>query len=104
MIDEVMDVGDRTMGADGGGPLREIGRAGCGDGKACARLQPYTVSIPRTRPGATWLALGVLRAVHPCLGERAARFEDMAHYDRDGHRPDGAGTAGGGEQCAMVAG
>ena len=46
------------------------------------RLQQYAVSIP-VRDRDAWLATGVLRAVHPALGEALLRFEDRAHYRDD---------------------
>lgn len=52
------------------------------------RLQQYTVSIPPRARG-EWLARGVLRPVHPALGDALLRFEDLAHYDeRTGIRLD----------------
>ena len=44
------------------------------------RLQQYTVPIP-PRARDAWLAAGVLRSVHPALGDTLLRFEDLAHYD-----------------------
>jgi CRISPR-associated endonuclease/helicase Cas3 len=44
------------------------------------RLQQYTVPIPPKARDA-WLARGVLRPVHPTLGEALLRFDDLAHYD-----------------------
>ncbi|MDR3438859.1 CRISPR-associated endonuclease Cas3'' [Telmatospirillum sp.] len=44
------------------------------------RLQQYVVPIPKPARDA-WLAAGVLRPVHPALGEAMLRFEDLAHYD-----------------------
>lgn len=44
------------------------------------RLQQYTVSIPQ-RQRDTWLAQGVLKPVHPALGDAMLRFEDDALYD-----------------------
>jgi CRISPR-associated endonuclease/helicase Cas3 len=44
------------------------------------RLQQYTVPIP-PKARETWLAAGVLRPVHPALGDALLRFEDLAHYD-----------------------
>ena len=47
---------------------------------SCLRkLQQYTVSIPQ-RDRDAWLAAGVLRPVHPALGEELLRFEDTEHY------------------------
>ena len=43
-------------------------------------LQQYVVAIPRA-VRAEWLALGVLRSVHPALGEALLRFEGLEHYD-----------------------
>lgn len=52
------------------------------------KLQQYTVSIPKPRRDA-WLASGVLRPVHPALGEALLRFDDLALYDpRSGLRVD----------------
>jgi CRISPR-associated endonuclease/helicase Cas3 len=44
------------------------------------QLQQYTVPIPPSARDA-WLAAGVLRPVHPALGDALLRFEDFAHYD-----------------------
>jgi CRISPR-associated endonuclease/helicase Cas3 len=44
------------------------------------RLQQYTVPIP-PRARATWLAAGVLRPVHPALGDTLLRFDNLAAYD-----------------------
>ncbi len=44
------------------------------------RLQLYTVSIP-PKAREDWLAKGVLRPVHPTLGDAILRFEDLSHYD-----------------------
>lgn len=46
------------------------------------RLQQYTVSIPR-KARDVWLAAGVLRCVHPALGDGLLRFDDLAHYRPD---------------------
>ena len=46
------------------------------------RLQQYVVSIPKNHRD-LWLASGVLRPVHPALGEGLLRFEDLSHYDSD---------------------
>ena len=46
------------------------------------RLQQYTVPIP-PRARETWLAVGVLRPVHPALGDALLRFHDLTHYDLD---------------------
>lgn len=43
------------------------------------KLQQYAVSIPK-RDRDAWLAAGVLRAVHPTIGQALLRFEDRAHY------------------------
>lgn len=52
------------------------------------KLQQYTVSIPKPRRG-DWLARGVLRPVHPALGQALLRFDDLAMYDpRSGLRVD----------------
>ena len=79
MIDEVMDTVIVPWDATAAGLLREIGGAERPMAGHLRRLQPYTVSIPRQARG-TWLALGVLRAVHPALGNGLLAFEDMAHY------------------------
>ena len=43
------------------------------------RLQQYTVSIrPDTRD---WLALGVLKPVHPAIGDALLKFADLCRYD-----------------------
>jgi CRISPR-associated endonuclease/helicase Cas3 len=44
------------------------------------KLQQYTVSIPK-KARDEWLRLGVLRAVHPALGDALLRFEGLEHYD-----------------------
>lgn len=44
------------------------------------RLQQYTVPIP-PKARESWLAAGVLRPVHPALGDALLRFDDLAHYD-----------------------
>ncbi|MCW5759917.1 MAG: hypothetical protein KIS90_09130, partial [Phenylobacterium sp.] len=46
------------------------------------KLQQYAVSIPK-RDRDPWLAAGVLRPVHPGLGEALLRFEDNGHYRKD---------------------
>jgi CRISPR-associated endonuclease/helicase Cas3 len=46
------------------------------------KLQQYAVSVPK-RDRDAWLAAGVLRAVHPAIGEALLRFEDRAHYRDD---------------------
>ncbi|MFK8250635.1 CRISPR-associated endonuclease Cas3'' [Ancylobacter terrae] len=43
------------------------------------RLQQYTVSIPNAARD-EWLARGVLRPVHPALGEAMLRFVDLSLY------------------------
>jgi CRISPR-associated endonuclease/helicase Cas3 len=53
---------DRSLGAD----LR--------------RLQRYTVSIPQKLRD-EWFAAGVLRPLHPALGDALLRFKDLSHYD-----------------------
>jgi len=45
------------------------------------RLQQYTVPIP-PKARQAWLAAGVLRPVHPALGDALLCFSDLAHYDR----------------------
>lgn len=49
-------------------------------GSDLRRLQQYIVPIPKDARDA-WLATGVLRPVHPSLGDAMLRFEDLAHYD-----------------------
>ena len=44
------------------------------------KLQQYVVGIPR-KIRADWLALGVLKPVHPALGDALLRFEGLEHYD-----------------------
>ena len=44
------------------------------------RLQQYTVGVPAKARG-QWLALDVLRPVHPLLGDALLAFRDDAHYD-----------------------
>lgn len=44
------------------------------------RLQQYTVPIP-PKARQAWLAAGVLRPVHPAVGDALLRFNDLAHYD-----------------------
>ena len=53
-----------------GGPSREALRA----------LQQYAVPVPRTLHQ-SWLTLGVLRPVHPALGDALLRLHDDALYD-----------------------
>lgn len=43
------------------------------------RLQQYVVQIPRQARD-DWFARGVLRPVHPALGEAMLRFGDTSHY------------------------
>lgn len=43
------------------------------------RLQQYVVSIP-PKARQDWLARGVLKRVHPMLGDALLRFEDLSHY------------------------
>jgi CRISPR-associated endonuclease Cas3-HD len=43
------------------------------------RLQQYTVPIPQ-KARDVWFERGVLRPIHPALGEAMLRFEDRAHY------------------------
>ncbi len=46
------------------------------------RLQQYTVLIPpKTR--SDWLAWGVLKPVHPAIGDRLLKFADLARYDAE---------------------
>ncbi|MFE1598063.1 CRISPR-associated endonuclease Cas3'' [Methylobacterium sp. ID0610] len=54
------------------------------------RLQSYTVSIPKPQRDA-WLKTGILRQVHPGLGDAVLRFQELGdHYDpRMGIRLDG---------------
>ncbi len=44
------------------------------------RLQQYTVPIPPSARDA-WLAAGVLRPVHPALGDALLRFDSLDYYD-----------------------
>lgn len=44
------------------------------------RLQRYTVSIPQKLRD-EWFAAGVLRPLHPALGDALLRFKDLSHYD-----------------------
>jgi CRISPR-associated endonuclease/helicase Cas3 len=44
------------------------------------QLQQYTVPIP-PRAREAWLAAGVLRPVHPALGDTLLRFDDLGYYD-----------------------
>ena len=44
------------------------------------QLQQYTVPIP-PRARNAWLAAGVLRPVHPALGEALLRFDNLDYYD-----------------------
>ncbi len=57
------------------------------------KLQQYAVSIPQ-REWKSWLAAGVLRPVHPALGDALLRFEDRAHY-REETGVDSRGRSGG---------
>ena len=59
--------------------LRDIGITERLIGSHMRRLQQYTVSIPRVARR-DWLARGVLREVHPALGDGLLRFDDLAHY------------------------
>ncbi len=43
------------------------------------RLQQYVVPIPKQARD-EWLARGVLKPVHPALGEAMLRFSDLSHY------------------------
>ena len=43
-------------------------------------LQRYAVPVPRKLRD-EWLAHGVIRSVHPALGEALLRFDDAALYD-----------------------
>ncbi len=57
-------------------------------GSDLRRLQQYTVAIP-PKVREEWLARGVLRPVHPDLGDALLRFHDLAHYDEEtGVRPE----------------
>lgn len=44
------------------------------------RLQAYAVAIP-PRARNEWLVAGVLRAVHPAIGDQLLRFDGLEHYD-----------------------
>ncbi len=44
------------------------------------RLQQYTVPIP-PRARQVWLAAGVLRPIHPALGDTLLRFDNLDYYD-----------------------
>ena len=44
------------------------------------RLQQYTVPIP-PRARHAWLAVGVLRPIHPALGDALLRFDNLDYYD-----------------------
>ena len=44
------------------------------------RLQQYTVSIPPKIRG-DWLAWGVLKPVHPAIGDALLKFADLWRYD-----------------------
>ncbi len=48
-------------------------------GSDLRRLQQYVVTLPH-RVRSDWLAAGVLRAVHPAMGDALLRFENLAHY------------------------
>jgi CRISPR-associated endonuclease/helicase Cas3 len=82
LIDEVMEPVVVPWDDEAVRLLREIGAAERPLAGHLRRLQQYTVSIPRQARG-TWLALGVLRAAHPALGEGLLTFEDAAHYRQE---------------------
>jgi CRISPR-associated endonuclease/helicase Cas3 len=44
------------------------------------QLQQYTVPIP-PRAREAWLAAGVLRPIHPALGDTLLRFDSLDYYD-----------------------
>ena len=85
MIDEIMepvvvpwragrDDHDAEVGADRiAGMDRPLARD-------LRRLQQYTVPIP-PRAREAWLAAGVLRPVHPALGDALLRFDNLDYYD-----------------------
>jgi len=79
LIDEIMEPVVVPWDGEAEQLLREISAAERPMGTHLRRLQPYTVSIPRAARR-DWLARGVLRAVHPALGEGLLRFNDLAHY------------------------
>jgi CRISPR-associated endonuclease/helicase Cas3 len=82
LIDEVMDPVVVPWDATAMDLLREIRGAARPMAGHLRRLQPYTVSIPRQARG-TWLALGVLRPIHPALENGPLAFDDTAHYRPD---------------------
>jgi CRISPR-associated endonuclease/helicase Cas3 len=44
------------------------------------RLQQYVVAIPQ-KEHRLWLAAGLIRPIHPALGDELPRFEDLSLYD-----------------------
>jgi len=59
--------------------LSEIANKERPSGRDLRRLQQYVVSIP-AKVRADWLARGVLKPVHPALGDVLLCFEDLSHY------------------------
>lgn len=84
MIDEVMEPVIVPWRADADDDEAERLLAGIAaqerpSGRDLRRLQQYVVSIP-PKARQDWLARGVLKPVHPMLGETLLRFEDLSHY------------------------
>ena len=85
MIDEVMQpvVVPWKANADDDDVEKLLARIAAQDrpsGADLRKLQQYLVPIPRDARD-TWLAAGVLVAVHPRLGDAMLHFTDLAHYD-----------------------
>ncbi len=61
---------------------RAIDQQGRARGSDLRSLRLYTVSIPG-KARDEWLRAGVLRPLHPGLGESVLRFDDLEHYDKE---------------------
>jgi CRISPR-associated endonuclease/helicase Cas3 len=85
MIDDVMEpvVVPWRAGADDDDAESVLSRIAAMDRPLAwdlRRLQQYTVPIP-PKARDVWLAAGVLRPVHPALGDALLRFDNLDYYD-----------------------
>ena len=79
MIDDRQETVIVPYGAEAEAVLRRVAAVDRPARDDLRKLQQYAVSIPQ-REWKAWLAAGVLRPVHPALGDALLRFEDRAHY------------------------
>jgi CRISPR-associated endonuclease/helicase Cas3 len=85
MIDDIMEpvVVPWRMGADDHDAESVLNRIAAMDrplARDLRQLQQYTVPIP-PRAREAWLAAGVLRPIHPALGDALLRFDNLDYYD-----------------------